>query len=129
MKLFVKGDWEGFFSVFINHLVQFLILVALCQDALGFSAELVYGRILPGVAISFLIGNLFYAWQALRLAKAEGRDDVCAFPTASTPESHRLRLSRDAAREADRHRPGLRSRTHRLASGAPGNSHRASSKR
>ncbi len=80
MKLFVKGDWEGFFSIFINHLVQFLILVALCQDVLGFSPELVYGRILPGVAISFLIGNLFYAWQALRLAKAENRDDVCALP-------------------------------------------------
>ena len=80
MKLFVKGDWEGFFSVFINHLVQFLILVALCHDVLGFSTELVYGRILPGVAISFLIGNVFYAWQALRLARAEGRDDVCALP-------------------------------------------------
>ena len=80
MKPFVKGDWEGFFSIFINHLVQFLILVALCRSVLGFSNELVYGRILPGVAISFLIGNLFYAWLALRLARTEGRDDVCALP-------------------------------------------------
>ena len=73
MKTFVRGDWEGFFSIFINHLVQFLILVALCRNVLGFSAELVYGRILPGVAISFLIGNLFYAWQAYRLARIENR--------------------------------------------------------
>jgi AGZA family xanthine/uracil permease-like MFS transporter len=80
MKAFVRGDWEGFFSVFINHLVQFLILVALCLGVLGFSPELVYGRILPGVAMSFLVGNLFYAWQALALARREGRDDVCALP-------------------------------------------------
>jgi len=80
VKAFVPGDWEGFFSAFINHLVMFLILVALCQGVLGFSQELIYGRILPGVAISFLVGNLFYAWQALRLARREGRDDACALP-------------------------------------------------
>jgi AGZA family xanthine/uracil permease-like MFS transporter len=80
VKAFVQGDWEGFFSAFINHLVMFLILVALCQGVLGFSSELIYGRILPGVAISFLVGNLFYAWQALRLARREGRDDACALP-------------------------------------------------
>lgn len=80
MKAFVRGDWEGFFSAFINHVVQFLILVALCQSVLGFSSQLVYGRILPGVAISFLVGNLFYAWQALQLARREDRADVCALP-------------------------------------------------
>jgi len=80
MKAFVRGDWEGFFSAFINHLVQFLVLVALCRGVLGFSSELIYGRILPGVAISFLVGNLYYAWQAMQLARREGRDDVCALP-------------------------------------------------
>jgi adenine/guanine/hypoxanthine permease len=80
MKPFVKGDWEGFFSAFVNNLVQFIILVALSQTVLGFSSELVYGTMLPGVAISFVVGNLFYAWQALELAKREGRDDVCALP-------------------------------------------------
>ena len=80
MRAFVRGDWEGFFSAFINHLVMFLILVALCQGVLGFSQQLIYGRILPGVAISFLVGNLFYAWQALGLARREGRDDACALP-------------------------------------------------
>lgn len=80
MKPFVRGDWEGFFATFINNLVQFLVLVALCQGVLGFSSELVYGTMLPGVAISFVIGNLFYAWQALDLARRQGRDDVTALP-------------------------------------------------
>ena len=52
----------------------------MCIGVLGFRPDLVYGRILPGVAVSFLVGNVFYAWQAHRLARKEKRDDVCAIP-------------------------------------------------
>ena len=86
MKLFSRGDGEGFVVAFVNNLVQLLILAPLCTAVLGFSPALIYGRILPGVAISFLVGNLFYAWQALQLAKREGRSDVTALPYGiSTP--------------------------------------------
>lgn len=86
MKLFTAGDGEGFVAAFINNLVQLLILAPLCTFVLGFSPELIYGKILPGVAISFLVGNLYYAWQALQLAKRENRTDVCALPYGiSTP--------------------------------------------
>ena len=86
MKLFSPGDGEGFVAAFVNNLVQLLILAPLCMGVLGFSPALVYGRILPGVAVSFLVGNLFYAWQALALARRENRDDVCALPYGiSTP--------------------------------------------
>ena len=34
----------------------------------------------PGVAVSLLLGNVFYGWQAKRLAAREGRDDVTALP-------------------------------------------------
>lgn len=86
MKLFSKGDGEGFVVAFVNNVVQLLILAPLCIGVLKFSPALVYGRILPGVAISFLVGNLFYAWQALRLAQREGRSDVTALPYGiSTP--------------------------------------------
>ena len=37
-------------------------------------------RILPGVAISIFAGNVFYAWQAHRLARRTGRTDVTAIP-------------------------------------------------
>ena len=86
MKLISAGDGEGFVAAFVNNLVQLLILAPLCIGVLGFSPALVYGRILPGVAVSFLVGNLFYSWQALALAKRENRDDVCALPYGiSTP--------------------------------------------
>ena len=41
---------------------------------------LVYGRILPGAALSILFGNIFYAWQARKLAIRTGRTDVTALP-------------------------------------------------
>ncbi len=80
MKPFVKGDIDGFFAIAMDNLVQLLLLLGLLNGVLGFSAEIVYGRILPGVAVSFLVGNLFYAWQALQLAKKTGRTDICALP-------------------------------------------------
>jgi len=82
----VRGDWDGFVAIFINNLVQLLILTPLCLGVLGFSGELVIGRILPGVAISFLIGNLYYAHLAKREMRRQGRDDICALPYGiSTP--------------------------------------------
>lgn len=53
---------------------------ALCRGVLGFPTALVYGRILPGAAVSLLVGNLYYARQAMQLARATGRRDVCALP-------------------------------------------------
>ena len=37
-------------------------------------------QILPGAALSILAGNFFYAWQARRLMRRTGRDDVTALP-------------------------------------------------
>lgn len=80
MRAFVRGDVDGFFGLALDNLVQLLLIVGLCQGVLGFSDTLVYGRVLPGAAVSLLVGNLFYAWQAQRLAAATGRTDVCALP-------------------------------------------------
>ncbi len=78
---FVKRDLDGFFGLFIDNLVQLLLIVQLCaMCGITAKSELLLHYILPGAALSILIGNLFYAWQARRLAKHEGRDDVTALP-------------------------------------------------
>src|SRR4029077_3776339 len=46
----------------------------------GISAAEVVSRILPGAALSILAGNLFFAWQAWRIARQEKREDVTALP-------------------------------------------------
>jgi adenine/guanine/hypoxanthine permease len=80
MRWFVRGDVDGFFGLALDNLVQLLLIDALCRFVLGFKDELLYGHVLPGVAVSLVLGNLFYAWQAKRLAEKTGRDDVCALP-------------------------------------------------
>lgn len=79
-RWFVRGDLDGFFGLALDNLVQLLVIVGLCQAVLGFEPALLYGQILPGAAMSLLVGNLFYSWQAMKLARRERRSDVCALP-------------------------------------------------
>src|SRR6185295_17596958 len=76
----VRGDIDGFFGLALDNLVQLLLIDGLCRFVLGFPPALVYGRILPGAAVSILIGNLAYSYQAKQLAERTGRSDVCALP-------------------------------------------------
>jgi AGZA family xanthine/uracil permease-like MFS transporter len=77
---FVRGDIDGFFGLALDNFVQLLLIAGTCRFVLGFPADLLYGRILPGVAVSLLVGNLYYAWQARNLSRRTGRTDVCALP-------------------------------------------------
>jgi len=80
MRWFVRGDIDGFFGLALDNLVQMLLIVGLCKGVLGFPDALIYEQVLPGAAISLLIGNLFYSWQAIHLARRTNRTDVCAQP-------------------------------------------------
>jgi AGZA family xanthine/uracil permease-like MFS transporter len=79
-RWFVRGDVDGFFGLALDNLIQVLLISSLWTQLLGFSNTRLYGCILPGVAISLVVGNLFYAWQAHRLARVTRRSDVCALP-------------------------------------------------
>ena len=61
------GDVDGFFGLFFSGFPDLLLIVGLAPVC-GFPLSFVASRILPGAAISVLAGNLFYAWQARRLA-------------------------------------------------------------
>ncbi len=79
-RWFVRGDIDGFFGLAIDNLVQLLVIVGLCRSVLGFGDDLLFGRVLPGAAVSILVGNLFYSWQASRIAIRDQRGDVTALP-------------------------------------------------
>ena len=78
-RWFVSGDLDGYFGLFFSGFPD-LLLIAGLAPLCGFSAEMVAGRILPAVALSIFGGNIFYAWQAHRLAQRTGRNDVTAIP-------------------------------------------------
>ncbi|MDZ7859316.1 MAG: NCS2 family permease [Candidatus Krumholzibacteriota bacterium] len=76
----VKRDIDGFFGLAIDNLIQFLLIASLCPVIAGIPAEFVFTRILPGAALSIVFGNVFYSWQARKLASKERRSDVTALP-------------------------------------------------
>ncbi len=77
---FVRKDLDGFFGLMIDNLIQLILIVSFCRGLIHLPDEYIFGKILPGAAISILVGNLFYAWQARRLARQTGREDVTALP-------------------------------------------------
>jgi AGZA family xanthine/uracil permease-like MFS transporter len=82
MTGFTRRDVDGFFGLFIDNLVQIVLIMGFSLYVLGMKGEPAFltRTVLPGVAVSVIAGNLFYAWQAMRLARREGRDDVTALP-------------------------------------------------
>jgi len=79
-RLWVAGDLNGFFGLFTNVLLNVIVLTGLCLGVVQLPADTVFGRILPALGIALPLGNLFYAYLAWQLAKAEGRSDVTAMP-------------------------------------------------
>jgi AGZA family xanthine/uracil permease-like MFS transporter len=80
VRLWVPGDWNGFFGLFTNVVLNVIVLTTLCLFVVQLPSDTVYGRILPALGIALPIGNLYYAYLAYRLAQSEGRDDVTAMP-------------------------------------------------
>src|ERR1700753_3086660 len=76
---FTAGDVDGFFGLFFSGFPDLLLIVGLAPVC-GFPLSFVASRILPGVAISVLAGNPFYAWKGGRLAMRDSPSDVTALP-------------------------------------------------
>ncbi len=80
LPLWTRGDLNAFFGLFINMLVNVLVIGGLMVGVIGLSDHDAFEVILPALGIELLIGNLFYFWLARRLAMKEGRTDVTALP-------------------------------------------------
>ncbi|MBL1376006.1 hypothetical protein [Zobellella iuensis] len=80
-----KEDTDAFFALFQNNVANFVI-ITITMLGMGFPQELVFGQVIPGAAIAVLVGNLYYAYTANRLAHQEQRTDVTALSYGiSTP--------------------------------------------
>jgi AGZA family xanthine/uracil permease-like MFS transporter len=80
VRWWVPGDWNGFFGLFTNVILNVIVLTGLCLAVVQMPDDIVFGRILPALGIALPIGNLYYAWLAYKLAQKEGRSDVTAMP-------------------------------------------------
>src|SRR5436309_2800413 len=79
-RLWTTGDLNAYFGLFTNVLLNVIVLTGLVSGVIHLPDQYVYGRILPALAIALPIGNLFYAYLAIRLARKEGRANVTAMP-------------------------------------------------
>jgi len=80
VRWWVPGDWNGFFGLFTNVLLNVIVLTGLCLFVVKLPEDVVFGRILPALGIALPLGNLYYAYLARQLAQKEGRTDVTAMP-------------------------------------------------
>lgn len=78
--VWVRGDLDGFFGLMVDNLVQVLMIILLCTVAAGMAPGLVYSAVLPGVAISLLVGNVFYGLQAHWVARRDRNAECTALP-------------------------------------------------
>ena len=80
-RWWVSGDWNAFFGLFTNVILNVIVLTSLVLFVVELPADdIVFGRILPALGIALPLGNLYYAYLALRLSQREGRNDVTAMP-------------------------------------------------
>ena len=76
----VPGDWNAFFGLGTNSLLNILVLTGLLVGVVQIPGSIVFGRILPAVGVMLLISNVYYAFMGRRLAIKTGRTDVTAMP-------------------------------------------------
>ena len=70
VRLWVPGDWNAFFGLFTNVLLNVIVLTGLSLGVVKLPEDVVFGRILPALGIALPIGNLYYAYP--RLAARQG---------------------------------------------------------
>lgn len=79
-RWWAPGDWNAFFGLFTNVALNVIVLSGLVLAVIQMPNDMVFGRILPALGIALPLGNLYYAYLAIKLAKQEGRTDVTAMP-------------------------------------------------
>lgn len=76
------GDWGSLSQLFFDNLSTLLGALFATQALTNFGPisvsqdvmnEYVWGRIVPGVGVTLLAGNIYYSWQAIRLTNKYGR--------------------------------------------------------
>ncbi|MDD2980817.1 MAG: uracil permease [Hespellia sp.] len=77
---FGQGEWEAYFGLFGDVFSKIAAIIGVLYFAEGFPAEIVMGKMLPGIGVGSIAGCLIYFGEAYVLGKSENRTDVTALP-------------------------------------------------
>lgn len=73
-----KGDWEASLGVFFDGFSKILSAAGIMLFVFGMPADIVLGKIIPGIGLAVCAGNLWYFYEARQLARKEQRQNVTA---------------------------------------------------
>ncbi len=91
---FAVGDWNAFFALLLDNMVNLVVLASILAGAFGFPTDIIYTKMIPGTALGVLVGDVVYSWLAVRLAKKLQRQDVTAMPLGlDTPSTVGMALA------------------------------------
>ena len=79
-KCWGKGDIDASFGVFFDGFSKILTATGIMIAVFGMPASIVIGQIVPAIGVASFLGNLWYFYEAKRLAKKEQRQDVTSQP-------------------------------------------------
>lgn len=74
------GDWGALTQLFFDNLSTLLGAVFAIQAMETFGAppdeiaQVIWGKIVPGVGLTFVLGNAYYTWMGIRLTNRYGRN-------------------------------------------------------
>ncbi|WMM24512.1 hypothetical protein RBU61_16505 [Tissierella sp. MB52-C2] len=84
VRLWDRGDINGFFGLFTNNLSNILVMASLLTVSIGMPNWIVYERILPAVGLSIFLSGLYYTWMGYKLSLKEKRKDITALPSGTS---------------------------------------------
>jgi hypothetical protein len=73
------GDFGALAQLFFDNLSTLLGALFAIQEMIKFGAPasdvdaVIWGRIVPGVGLTLMLGNMYYTWQAIRVTNSCGR--------------------------------------------------------
>ena len=74
-----RGDADASLGIFFDGFSKILTATGVLI-AFGIPASMVIGKVLPGIGLAVFVGNIWYFFEAHRLAVKEQRQDVTAQP-------------------------------------------------
>jgi adenine/guanine/hypoxanthine permease len=93
-RWFVLGDWNAFFALLLDNMINLVVLAGILVGGFGFPSDIIFTRMIPGTALGVLVGDIAYTVMAVRLAKRLGRHDVTAMPLGlDTPSTIGMALA------------------------------------
>jgi len=66
------GDGSAFLGLMFDNVAQLIVFSTILIQVFAYPADLVLTRMLPGTAFGVLVGDLIYAWLAVRFPAIAG---------------------------------------------------------